>query len=241
MDRLLEFSGKSSDLSQDFYPPIELNTQSNYVLGLYSLSTYNSLGNIRGDDENNIIFHMQHEESHEISTMNVDVPTIVNVPAGNYEIEELGNFIKTEAAKFLVDFQLVVHKSTMKVEMSCNATVVLPLSIGKILGFQQNVYTPGSHTSERTPQITSINVINVECNIITGSYRNGKRSLSIYSFYPDIPMGYKLIERPTNLLFLPVHVREISNITLRLTNQEGSLVDFNEEEVTIHLILRELT
>jgi len=97
MDRLLEFSGKSSDLSQDFYPPIELNTQSNYVLGLYSLSTYNSLGNIRGDDENNIIFHMQHEESHEISTMNVDVPTIVNVPAGNYEIEELGNFIKTEA------------------------------------------------------------------------------------------------------------------------------------------------
>ena len=234
MDRLLEFSGKSLELSQDFYPPIELNSCSNYVVGLYSLSTYNSLGNIREGEDNTIVFHR-----HNDNLATVSVPTVVNVPSGNYEIEALGAFITAEAAKFLIDFELVLHKSTMKVEMKCNCTVVLPLSIAKIFGFERRFYESGSYTSERAPQISPINVINVECNIITGSFRNGKRSLTIYTFYPDVPTGYKLIERPVNLLFLPVHVREISNITLRLTDQRGDPVDFNEEEVTIHLILRE--
>ena len=88
--------------------------------------------------------------------------------------------------------------------------------------------------------MSAFNVINVECNIVDASFRNGKKSHTLYSFYPRAPTGYKLVERPSSILFLPVNVQEISNVTLRLTDQNGKLVHLNNEEITIHLILRQL-
>ena len=129
----------------------------------------------------------------------------------------------------------------MKVEMRCDHTVEFPHhSLRSVLGFEKEIYEPDLHISEGIPQITSINMINVECNIVSGSFRNGEKSHTLYSFYPGAPTGYKLIEKPLNILFLPVTVREISNITLRLTDQDGDLVSLNNEEVTIHLISRTL-
>ena len=140
-----------------------------------------------------------------------------------------------------IDFQLTVNTITMKVEMRCDYIIVFPrYSIRSILGFETESYEPSLHISEGIPQVSAINVINVECNIVKGSFRNGKRSNTLYSFYPSAPSGYKLVETPSNILFLPVSVQEVSNVTLRLTDQSGNLIHLNNEEVTIHLILREI-
>jgi len=56
MDCLLEFSQRSTENSQDFYPPINLKPELDHVLGLYSLSTYNSLTNIMQGLNDIIIF-----------------------------------------------------------------------------------------------------------------------------------------------------------------------------------------
>jgi hypothetical protein len=241
MDRLLEFSRRTSELSQDFYPSIILKPDCNYVVGLYSLSTYNSLTNIKEGVNDVIGFKIQKTDpkTKEQSSSEFEV----SLPAGSYEIAQIEENIK-QAIHDYFKFSLSVEPKTMRVQMECDQTVVFSgnNSIRDILGFENNVYLPGYHISERVPQITALNTINVECNIVAGdgSFRNGKKSHTLYSFYPDVPTGYKLLERPTNILFLPVSTKEISNVTLRLTDQYGHLVNFNNEEITIHLILRQL-
>lgn len=347
MDLFLEFSQNSSELSQDFFPPLMLKSKRNYVLGLYSLATYNSIPNIK-EDENNIIIFEKPEDltpelrknvklllkitpgshklesiadhikikaaeagihfhlalntttrkpeircTHEISlhplsighylgfegeltrpdsstniskeifsepiiiniqagvndeivfyeTVSIMVPKleIIRIPAGSYEILLLGEYLKKKTRELNIDFSLALNPSTMRVEMYSDHKVIFPQnSVRRFIGFQNDFYPSGLNISEAIPHISNINIINVECNIVGGSFRNGKISHSLYTFAPNVPTGYKLIERPSNILFLPVNDRLISNITLRLTDQSGKLVILNKEEVTIHLVLREL-
>ena len=191
MDYLLKFTQNACKLSQDFYPIICLNPKSTYVLGLYSLSMYNSLTNIRNDENDLILFQNSAESSK-------NEAFILRIPAGSYEIEDLGRYIEEKTREMSIEFQITVNAITMKVEMRCNYIVYFSQnSIRSILGFEKELYKPGLHISEGIPQISAINVIIVECNIVKGSYRNGRRSNTLYSFYPVAPTGYKLIERPT--------------------------------------------
>lgn len=247
MDYFFEFSQRSSEISQDFFPPISLNPERNYVLGLYSLTTYNSISNIKQGVNDIIAFEpflltAEQNTKQALPKQSSSPQTvIIQVPAGSYEIAQLGEYLSQEVNKNGIKFSLTLNPSTMKVEMKSSATVIFPKnSIREILGFRNLIYPVGVNVSEMIPQISSINIINVECNIISGSFRNGKLSHSLYSFAPSVPTGYKMIERPTNILFLPVHDREITNITLRLTDQDGQIVHFNDEQVTINLVLREL-
>ena len=48
--------------------------------------------------------------------------------------------------------------------------------------------------------ILTINSILVNIDIISGSYANGFTQPTIYSFFPDVSPGYKIIENPHNLL-----------------------------------------
>ena len=44
--------------------------------------------------------------------------------------------------------------------------------------------------------ILTINSILVNIDIICGSYVNGSTQPTIYSFFPDVSSGYKIIENP---------------------------------------------
>lgn len=72
------------------------------------------------------------------------------------------------------------------------------------------------------------------------SYRNGFKSHTIFSFPIDVGVGYRLSIRPQNLIFLPVRVKHIDNITVRLVDQWGHLVNFRGEEISIQLHLKRL-
>lgn len=166
----------------------------------------------------------------------------IHIPPGSYEIKQLSDYLVPQAKTMNIDFHLAINPSTMRVEMKSDREIVFPAnSIREILGFRKDFYPAKTiNISETIPEISSINVINVECSIASGSFRNGKKSQTLYSFTPAVPTGYKMIEKPQNILFLPINVQEISSINLRLTDQSGSLVYFNYEEVTILLVLREL-
>ena len=171
------------------------------------------------------------------------------MPTGSYELNQLFDYITSEVKKKANDINVsfTLHKPTVAITMKCDKYDILfrrgTPNLAKVFGFISDKYDKGAtHTSEKIPQITSVNVINVDCSIVEfgASYRNGESSQTIYLFYPDTPVGYKTVEQPTNILFLPVNVREISNITLRLTDQSGKLVDFCKELITIHLLLRRI-
>ena len=73
-------------------------------------------------------------------------------------------------------------------------------SINSLLGFHSNLNTLEFHESENMVNILTINSLLVNIDIISGSYINGSTQPTIYSFFPDVSPGYKIIEKPHNLL-----------------------------------------
>ena len=128
----------------------------------------------------------------------------------------------------------------MKCEISANELIFFnkERSIGSLLGFQRTILTEDVlHTSELPVDINKVNVIRVECNIISGSYINNTRSHTIHEFSPETGAGYKITEVPKNVIYLPVNVKRISTLTLKLVDQDGDLVNFRGERITIRLHL----
>ena len=79
-----------------------------------------------------------------------------------------------------------------------------------ILGFHSKLYTSGFNMVN----ILTINSILVNIDIISGSYVNDSTQPTIYSFFPDVSLGYKIIETPHNLLYLPITSDTIHSITV---------------------------
>ena len=73
-------------------------------------------------------------------------------------------------------------------------------SINSLLGFHSKLYSSGFHESENMVNILTINIILVNIDIMSGSYVNGSTQPTIYSFFPNVSPGYKIIENPHNLL-----------------------------------------
>ena len=72
----LILSGRSSILESQHYPPIELENDKNYVIGLTEFLTFNSIPNV---NKNNNIFKVGEE--------------IIIIPPGSYEIEDIEKYL----------------------------------------------------------------------------------------------------------------------------------------------------
>ena len=88
--------------------------------------------------------------------------------------------------------------------------------------------------------ILTINSILVNIDIISGSYVNGSTQPTIYSFFPDVSLGYKIIENPHNLLYLPITADTIHSITIWLTHQNGNELNLRGENLSMRFHLREI-
>ena len=97
-------------------------------------------------------------------------------------------------------------------------------SINSLLGFDSKHYATGFHESENMVNILTINSILVNIDTISGSYVNGSTQPTIYSFFPDVSPGYKIIEIPNNLLHLPITADTIHSISICLTDQNGKVI-----------------
>jgi hypothetical protein len=70
--------------------------------------------------------------------------------------------------------------------------------------------------------------------IVSGSYKNGEKVHVTHEFFPSVPQGYKIIESPLNVIYLPINTKQLNEITIKITDQDGILVNFIEE-VRLHL------
>ena len=112
-------------------------------------------------------------------------------------------------------------------------------SISKVLGFTGAKYTGGFHESENVVNILSINSILVNIDIIAGSYIDGTMKNTIYSFFPKVSPGYKIIETPVNLVFLPITLDTIDRLEVSITDQDDHLLNLRNEKLTIRFHVRE--
>ena len=112
-------------------------------------------------------------------------------------------------------------------------------SVAKILGFTGAKYTGGFHVSENVVNILNINSILVNIDIISGSYVNGTTKNTIYSFFPKVGPGYKIIETPVNLVYLPITLDTTDSLEVSITNQDDHLLNLRNKKLTIRFHIRE--
>jgi len=80
----------------------------------------------------------------------------------------------------------------------------------------------------------------VNVDVIGGSYLNGRTQNTIYSFFPNVSPGYKIVEYPRNLVYLPVILDKINKMETVVTDQNGKKLNLCGENLAIRYHLREI-
>lgn len=237
-------TGDTSSLNSYFYPEIELDENSEYSCCLLDFFSYNSIPNIT--EKNNKFYYSVIDAVEVIYSTDSKKGVVtqflhsVEVPTGSYEIETIIDFLNKEFEKAGVKIKITADKNTMKCTINSEYDIDFTQNdcIGQVLGFSKKRFLSGEHTSNKLVDIQHINNIRIECDLVTGSFHNGKNTHTIYEFYPKVNPGYKISEQPQHLIYLPVNRRRISTVNVSIIDQDGKLVDFRGEQITCRLHIK---
>lgn len=224
-------TGKSSELSCNFNPPIFLNESRNYELSLLNFDAFNSIANV--DESNNLL--------HYIAIGLLLEP--LEIPVGTYDVDDIAAAVNKEAAKrgHEIGVKIKGNHNTQKTTIKSSRIIdfTQDRSVGSLLGFKKRkLRADVEEESDNIVNINKVNALQIYCNLINGSYNNGQPVHVLYHFFPNVPAGFKIIESPQQPIYLPVTGNVISTLTVRVLDQDGNLVNFRGEEVTIRLHLR---
>lgn len=228
MSTTVTISGTQSTLSADFNPPIYLDDDKNYLLGLADFETFMTIPNI---EEGRNKFYIGDK--------------VITIPEGSYEISDLEQCIRTELFEQFprerIALTLEANPNTLKTLIKCTHTVDFTHddSIGQLLGFTKKIILANRRAmSDNVIDILKVNAICIDCNIVTGSFYNGKPVHIVHQFFPSVSPGYKIVESPLPILYFPVSVKTINNITVRVLDQNYNLINFRGETITVRLHLK---
>ena len=198
-------SDNKTSFNTRFNPKIELGRDKVYEIALVNLKTYYSFQNI---DESNNIFVYSPDNGND----SIYEDYHINISANSNTLKSVLILEKD----YQVDFN---HQN----------------SLAKVLGFTGAKYTGGFHESENVVDILSINSILVNIDIISGSYVNGGTKNTIYSFFPKVSPGYKIIESPVNLVYLPITLDTIDSLNVYITDQDDHLLRNEKLTIRVHI------
>lgn len=225
MSITLTLSSNSSELTANYFPPIDLNGA--YECALTDFHSYNSIPNV---DVYNNMFHIGE--------------LVIEIPIGSYELNDIVDYIAEQYKRFRPENKILMeaNNNTMQVKLSSSKEPIYfnkENTIGKLLGFNSKVLEPNiNHYSDLPVNIFKVNLLRIESSIAVNTYMNNSKAHTLHEFPINVPPGYKIVEIPKNLIYLPVNSREISSLALRIIDQKGDLINFRGEEITIRIHLR---
>jgi len=234
------FTSKTTDFTTHLSNPINL-IDKKYEVALVRLETFNSFPNII-ENVNNIFRYSPDNGttwkeirldtgSYEINDMNIEIARQMT-NNGDYDVVNTESYINIIifASRVIV----IIKHNSYKVDFSVR------YSIGKMLGFPEEILTAGFHKSPDFVDANPITSIFVHVDIVTGSYLNGRNSQIIYTFAPAVRPGAKIIEAPSPLEFLPIYQSMIHSIRIWLTDEDNKSINNIGEDLIVRLSIKEI-
>lgn len=221
MSFTVSITGRGASLTTDYSPTLDL--RGDYECGLLYFSTFNSIPNI--DERNNKFYYDKNE--------------VVAIPEGSYELQDICDYLRSNIKNTLL--KLTCNNNTLKTTIFCSKEVHFDKSdsLGSILGFGKQIVKPLISTESQYPvSILPTTIVRIECDVVSGSFVNGKASHILYEFVPNVPPGYRIIEIPKNLIYFPVNQSSITAINIRLLDAENNQINLRGEEVQLYLHFR---
>lgn len=228
MSETIVMTGKSSVLENTFSPPIVLDPSKTHYIGLIDFNSYNSIPNVHAG---NRYFHYLTEDFK---------PQTLIFPEGCYEIEAINDFLQANLGGG-ENIVLRANPSTLKCEIYSIYYIDFTKenSIGSLLGFSGESIPPKTLYEARSRvDIIKVNMICVECNIAYGSYLNGDMAHIIFAFSPNVPPGHKISLSPRTVLYSRINTTVVDRLRLSIVDQNGELVDFGGEEISVRLHIK---
>ena len=234
-------SNNKTQFKTRFNPPIQLNKEKKYEIALVNLETYYSFPNI---DATNNYFRYSPDSG---ATW-----TDIYIPEGSYDITDINDTIQQKMAQnghydssnehyyITISANSNTLKSVLILENNYQVDFSQNTSISSVLGFNNTIYTLAFQESENVVNILSINSLFVDIDIISGRYVNGSTQNTIYSFFPNVSPGFKIVETPVNLVHLPVTLDIIYSLETKLTDQNGQPLNLRGENLTMRFHLKEI-
>lgn len=226
----LTLTDNNSQLRANFHPEIELNDRYDYSCCLLDFYTYNSIPNI---DEQNNKFHFSSKADEPMQ--------VIEVPKGSYELNDIGEYLREVMGRRKIPFFFTASEKTMRFSIDCNIVIDFSRynSIGSVLGFSKRQFDASEGCeSDLLVNIQRINSIRIDCDLTTGSYHNGKCTHTIYEFSPSVAPGYRIMEQPKHLIYLPIVRHRINELNISIVDQDGNLVDFRGEQITCRIHIK---
>ena len=227
-------SDTKTRIRTEYNPSISLDHKKKYEMALVNLETYYSFPNVTSSNNK-----FKYSPNNGVNWYTITILT------GSYELSAINTFIKRTMqanghwdktnneylVKILADYATL--KSVLYISKNYKVDFNIANSIRSILGFDAGVYSEGYHESQRIVNIMSVNSILVNNSCVGGAYVNGSQQPTIFSFFPNSSPGYKIVEWPTNLVYLPITLNTITIMETWITDQDGKELDLRGEVITI--------
>lgn len=240
----ITLTSRKSAMRCHFHPEIELNPKFNYSCSLLNFHTYNSIPNVH-EKNNKFYYHFSGsmtEGDKQKHPNHIDF-YVISIPVGTYEIDDITQFIVKILEKQSEGFRMYGNKNTLKTIIECDPSITFNFSrddsIGPLLGFNKNIlFSKDHYISENPVNITHVDTIRIECDLIGGSYHNGKGTHVIHEFTPNVKVGYKMNEQPKNLIYYPVIRRRLNTLNINIVDQNGQPIDNRGELLTCRIHIK---
>jgi hypothetical protein len=171
------------------------------------------------------------------------------IPDGLYSIDYLNSYFQktvTEDGNDPAYLILTANYSTFRCVITLGVNYQLDLSVSnlhKIIGFNQQILTVSKEGEGNVNITNDINSISIHCSCVdsNASFLNNQPTDTVFSFVPRSGPSTLLDVRPLHLIYLPITTRNLSSITISVTNQLNALVGLNGEHTSFVLHIQEKT
>lgn len=223
---MFTLTGNSSVLTSTTQHAMELGNKDDWECALVSFNAYNSIPNVE-EGVNNVFVYGEKKKK-------------IHLPEGSYEINDINEYIKSHLEKG-EKIEIIANNNTLKCEIKSNQQIdfTAPTSIASLLGFDHEILPPNKrHASPHPVSIMKVNAILIDCNIARGSFINGVEGHTLFQFSPNVAPGFKIEKTLENRIYMPVNTDRIQVITVRILDQEGRLINFRGETITVGIHVR---